>query len=203
MDLFKHILTPKEGLYFRSTFKDLHWFGKHIGDAKIYDKGIMLNNYPHPPSPYYKSGFIKKELVKAIYLEGSSVSIMVDSEIIFFHDVFKEKLQIFAEMNRIPLSLRNSNWEYITEPFLNFEMDELHKRETLNLLKQRGFSLQEVQELRKLVEKQMMKYNFDTQLMKSDFLSLHDVLLAMKPALSKADFVKFYWKAMEIEMRAK
>ncbi len=203
MNILEQLLTPREGIYFRSTFKDLYWFGKHVGATKLFDQGIQLQNYPHQACPYGPKGFIPSNRIRSIFTGSLRLSIRVEEEIIFMDSSFQDRLEIFAEMNNIPTEIRNCNWEYLTEPFLDLEKNDSEKRETLEILQGRGFTLSEILDIRVRIERQMMKYNFDTQLLRNDVLDLHDVLLAMRPSMKKRDFESFYWKAMEIETRAK
>ena len=203
MNFFKKLLSPHEGPYFRSTVKDLASFGKNEGRAVFGQDYIKLNNYPHPASNYSKNGIIQAADISQVYLEGCHLSIQLGPEIIFLLRDLQSDLRVFALRNKIPVAIRNSNWSFITEPFLDTEFTVEQKEESINLLISRGFSELEIARLRTLIEKQMMKYNFDTMLNQWQELDLHDVLLAMKPRMSKEDFKTFYWKAMEIELRAR
>jgi hypothetical protein len=48
-----------------------------------------------------------------------------------------------------------------------------------------------------------MKYNFTTMLWEWVSLELFDVLQAMRPELDEKSFAGFYWKAMDIALRAR
>ena len=97
---------------------------------------------------------------------------------------------------------RNTNWDLITEPFLDQEPTATEIERTIGALLSNGFSLEEIRQLRSQVESQMKIYNFDTMLMEYSGFSLHDVLCAMSGAFENpSDYESFYWRAMEIETR--
>ena len=122
-------------------------------------------------------------------------------ELIFISAEHKQDLSAFADRNKISLFERVELWAWILEPFLDTEFTDEHKERLYNLLEKYELNRQTVDCLRETVKEQMMKYNFDTMLWEWGMFGALDVLQAMRPKLSSADFNSFYKHVMEIALR--
>lgn len=103
--------------------------------------------------------------------------------------------------NGTTIEKRNSNWDFINEPFLDTQFSEDAQQKTIALLEKRGISKSELQSIRDKVRKPMLRYN--SVVWEWVNLGLEDVLLVMKKKLSRSAFEKFYWEAIEIDIREK
>jgi hypothetical protein len=91
-------------------------------------------------------------------------------------------------------------WEMILEPFLDTEFtDDTNQRLNSNLEKF-GLSKDHVDDLRKEVKTQMLKYNFDTMIWEWGGLDASDVLKAMRTKYKSDEFKDFYKRVMKISL---
>lgn len=189
------------GSVFGSTAYELEMFACGIGKAEIKEQSIRISQYPFEASTFYPDREVSFNEIDEIHLSQSPLTIKVADELIFISKEHEEELKAFAKRNNLVNTKRNSNWDWITEPFLDTEFEDDQKEATTNILKERGISKKELKSIREEVEKQMYKYNFDTYLWEWCNLGLPDVLIAMRSKLNKEAFTNFYWRAMEIELR--
>lgn len=190
------------GTYFGSTPQELDHFVSGIGKASIQKEVIKFRGYPFEPACVYPEKEISFQKIDEIHLGAYPLSIKIGEELIFISRTLTEELEYFAKQHEIPLVRRASNWDWITEPFLDTTFTEQQQEATFRLLRNNGISEQEVHVLRAEIAEQMFKYNFDTLLWEWGGLGLSDVLAAMRPKLNTKAFHDFYWKAMEIEQRS-
>lgn len=172
-----------------------------IGESEIKEASIKIWNYPFEPSNIFPSKEIQADEIEEVHLDQYPPTVRVNNELIFISREKVDQLKEFAKANQLKISERASNWDYLTEPFLDTEHDAEQKAASINSLMRNGFTEMEIFEIRKEIGKQMTKYNFDTMLWEWGILGLTDVLSAMRPSLNKEKFKAFYWKAMEIEQR--
>ncbi|GAA0732921.1 hypothetical protein GCM10009430_46560 [Aquimarina litoralis] len=172
-----------------------------IGVSEINEKDIWVYNYPFEPSFAYPEKRISAKDIVSICIAFGTARVILKEDIIFIAAEKKDDLKTFAHKNNIPLSAYSWNWDWILEPYLDTELTEEYQQQVQVLLLENGFSLNEVQMIRKEVGKQMYRYNFSTMLWEWCSLSLPDVLSAMNALYTKEKFREFYKKALEIEKR--
>ncbi|HDZ06412.1 hypothetical protein LCGC14_0520770 [marine sediment metagenome] len=136
-------------------------------------------------------------------IEFGVCKIYAKNDIVFITSEKKEALKQFTEVNDIKLIPHSWNWDWLLEPYLDTEFTKENEDRCLAQLIKNGFAKEEVDAIRKEVEKQMYAYNFDTMLWDWCSLSLSDVLSAMRAKYTKEDFRGFYKRALEIEKRTK
>ena len=189
------------GSFFGATSYELENFFCGIGEAEILKSSITITDYPFEPSKVFPHKEIKASKIDEVHLNEYPPTIKIENELIFISRELIEELTAFAKRNNTETIKRQSNWDRITEPFVDTEFDDNQKANTIKHLTENGFTKKEIIELREEVGEQMNKYNFDTMLWEWGFLGLSDVLSAMRVKLSKEEFEEFYWRAMEIEQR--
>ena len=170
-----------------------------IGDSEILNDIISFKNYPFKPSFVSKKRKINANEIICIYLNSSPPTIGVENDLIFISKEYEKELEEFARRNKIPIRERNTNWSYITEPYLDTEFTEEQQRRSIELLSRRGITPGELNELRRQIAQPMLKYN--SFLWEWINLGLSDVLSAMRKKLNSKEFEKFYWYAIEIDRR--
>lgn len=185
---------------FTTSKEELRKMMADIGEFKFEANHILINNYIFKPSTLVIQ--IKATDIKNIALQSTPPTIRVRDELYFISASLKNDLALFAYTHNIPTVDRIDIWSWIAEPFLDTEYtDDTHIRLN-NLLLEYGLTNNEVYDLRKNIETQMLKYNFDTMLWEWVHLGLYDVLKAIRPKYSSIDFHEFYKKAMQIALRA-
>ncbi len=172
-----------------------------IGESEILDESIKTTDYPFEPSTVFPNKEIHFSEIDEIHLDEYPPTLKIGDELIFISREYIAELKEFTERNNIKEANRNSNWNRITEPFLDTEFDEEQKQKTIELLIENGFTEKEVADSRKEIADYMMEYNFGTMLWDWVSLGLNDVLSVMRVKLKKEEFQEFYWRAMEIEQR--
>ncbi len=187
---------------FGSNRKELKLFAIGLGKSSFTSNDIIFKNYPFRPSIAFKNKKIHFSEIDACHLDEFPPTLKVGKELIFISKVKENELKNFAINNHIKIEKRPSNWNWITEPFLDTEFTDDDQQKTLDILSSNGITKREVIELRSEIEKQMYKYNFDTMLWEWCNLGLLDVLFAMNAKYNEHDFEQFYWMAMEIEQRS-
>ena len=186
-----------------SRFYEICQFIRGMGNAEFLENAIRISGYPFEPSTVYPEKLIRAEDIDAIHPDTCPPTIRLKNELIFVSGEKVDALKNFADAHALKITARASNWDYITEPFLDTEFDEMQQKATMEVLAKNGISPEETNRLRAAIEGRMYKYNFDTMLWEWVNLGLLDVLLAMRPAMDKNAFRAFYWQAMEIEQRVK
>ena len=190
-------MIPKTNSLFGSNLYEMHTFICGIGEVEIEKNYINIKKYPFEPSLVYPSKKVLYSEIDEIHLGQYPPTLKIGNELIFISREQVKLLEGFALRNKVKTTERASNWDWITEPFLDTEFDEEQQEKTQKLLEANGIFRDELKQLREEIGKQMYKYNFDTMLWEWVNLGLNDVLAAMRPKLSK----DFYWRAMEIEQR--
>lgn len=170
-----------------------------IGNSDILKDSIRFDDYPFKPSIAAKKEIIRATEIEYVYLSTSPLSIKVSDDLIFISKEYEKDLQAFAERHSIEMIERNSNWNYITEPFLDTEFDQENQERTVSLLAKRGIDDKELLAIREQISKPMFRYN--SVLWEWVNLGLSDVLSAMRKKLNSKDFEIFYWKAIELDLR--
>jgi len=172
-----------------------------IGNSEILKNIISIKNYPFEPSLAFVQKEFKHNEIDGICIDVSPNYFKVGNELIFVSVENKSELSEFANRNKIEIFKQTWNWDRILEPFLDAKFNKEDKIKTLDLLSKNGISKTETEKIRAEVEKQMYKYNFDTMLWECYSLGLFDVLSAMRAKYNKNEFIEFYNRAMEIELR--
>lgn len=172
-----------------------------IGEFRFDADHLLIKNYLFKTStPDIR---IKATDIKNVALESTPPTIRVGDELLFISESLKSSLALFAYAHNIPIVERIDIWGWIAEPFLDTEYtDDTHIRLN-NLLLEYGVTNDDVSNLRKKIEAQMLKYNFDTMIWEWGHLGLCDVLRAMRPKYNTNDFQDFYTEVMQIALREK
>ena len=199
-NIFKKKYETK-GSFFNSSKYEMENLICGIGKSEISKDTIMIKNYPFEPSIAYPEKKFKSNEIEGICLDASPNYFKVKNELIFISKEYKTELKEFANRNKIEIFNQTWNWDRILEPFLDTEFNEKEKEITINWLIKNGISKTETKILRSEVYTQMYKYNFDTMLWDWISLGLFDVLSAMRVKYNKNEFIEFYNRAMEIELR--
>jgi len=193
--------TETEGSFFNSSKYEMENLICGIGNSEISKDTIFIKNYPFEPSLAFPKKEFKHNEIESICIDVSPHYFRVGNELVFVTTENKTELSEFANRNKIKIFKQTWNWDRILEPFLDTEFDEKDKIKTIELLNENGISKIETEKIRAEVEKQMYKYNFDTMLWDWCSLGLSDVLSAMRVKYNKNEFIEFYNRAMEIELR--
>lgn len=191
----------KIGNFFGASVKELSGFVCGIGKSKILENDILIEGYPFEPSSVFPKRLVSHQKIAEVHLDNYPPTMQIGNELVFIERTKIEQLEDFAIRHNVKLVKRNSNWDWITEPFLDTEFTPEQQAKTIELLVKNGFTETEILDLREEIREQMFKYNFDTMLWEWNCLGLSDVLSAMRVKYDRPAFEVFYWKAMEIEMR--
>jgi len=197
----KKIKSVPVGPYYGSSANELENFFCGIGKAEISASTITFTNYPFEPSLVYPNKSIKAEHITAICLEAYPPLVRINEEVVFISKEQAADLKTFLEDNSIPTFKPSRNWDWLLEPFVDTAHTKEEEQRIIDLLVKNGVTESEINNIRKEVEKQMLKYNFDTMLWDWAGLGLLDVLSAMRVKYGKEQFADFYQRAMEIELR--
>ncbi|SFR75625.1 hypothetical protein [Maribacter stanieri] len=174
-----------------------------IGKSEVRENEIEITDYPFEPSIVYPTGIILASDIDAMSIEFGVCKIYVKNDIVFITSEKKEVLKQFSEVHNIEIIPHSWNWDWLLEPYLDTEFTKENEERCLVQLINNDFTKEEVNAIRKEIEKQMYAYNFDTMLWDWCSLSLSEVLSAMRAKYNKEDFRKFYKRALEIEKRIK
>jgi len=185
---------------FGSSKEEIKSFLIGPGQVTFNASDLSITDYPFEPSIAFKDVPLPASFIQYVSLDWMP-AFRVGNELIFLHATAKEQLQYFAISNRIEIFEPPRIWSWILEPFLDTEFTEERSGLVTGLLARYGLTSEDVTTLRREVKEQMLKFNFDTTLWEFIDLELFDVLCAMRPKYSKAEFHKFYWRAMEIALR--
>ncbi len=172
-----------------------------IGESKILKEQILIKNYPFEPSSVYPEKTLSAHDITAICYEAYPPQVRIKGEVIFISRENYEALREFAKLHKLKTYKATRNWDWLLEPYLDTEYTRETEERITALLMENGISKKEIIKIRNEVQKQMLKYNFDTLLWDWTNLGLHDVLSAMRAKYNKAKFEDFYQRAMEIELR--
>lgn len=190
-------------LFSNSKVNKLTEFFCGMGESEFLETSINITDYPFEPSSIFPNKEIQASQINVVHLDKYPPTIKIGDELIFISREHVDELKAFAERNKLKTAKRNSNWDWITEPFLDTEFSNKDQMRTSEILTKNGISEKEIAELRIEIGDYMIEYNFSTMLWEWANLGLLDVLSAMRVKLNKEEFKKFYWRAMEIEQRNK
>ena len=171
-----------------------------LGETTLSDDFIKIENYPFEPSIAFRQTVFRVDQIDDIDFKFCPPTIRLNDELIFLSAQIKSELKSFAQRNGINTVERQSVWDWILEPFLDTEFTTEIDQRCTRLLENCGLSTDQVQSLRREVEIQMLKYNFDTMLWEWCSLGITDVLRAMRTKYSKDEFRDFYKRAMSIAL---
>ena len=201
--IFDRLDKIKMGDFFSSDRYDMNNFFCGIGKSEVLESTIRITNYPFEPSLVYPEKELTIQEIISISWDSYPPLIRIENEVIFISRENAEELGRFVERNKIEIFESSRSWDLLLEPFLDTEYTEETDQRIISLLKENGIDKEEVHIIRNELKEQMMKYNFDTMLWEWGSLGLQDVLSAMRLKYSKQDFIDFYRRAMEIQLRTK
>jgi len=135
-----------------------------MGQLTIGDDFLKIENYPFEPSVAYRQTIFTTNQIENIDLKSYPPTFKVGKELIFLTSEKKVELEEFAIKNNIKTVERPWIWDWILEPFLDTEFTNETDQRLTRLLESYGLKKEQVKSLRKEVETQMLKYNFDTML---------------------------------------
>lgn len=191
----------KTGSFYNSSQYELENLICGIGKSKIENTSIIIEEYPFLPSFVSKKNKIENIDIEAICFNSFPPKLKIKNELIFIAKEKQEELKQFAERNNIKIFETTGNWDMLLEPFLDTETSDEENNRINKQLNANGLNNSEIEKIRKEVEEQMLKYNFDTILWEWVSLGLPDVLSAMRVKYNQLEFEEFYFRAMEIELR--
>jgi hypothetical protein len=193
--------APRKGAFYNSTEFELENLICGIGKSKIENRKIIIEDYPFLPSFVNYKNHIEASEIDEICYKSYPPLLKIKNELIFIGKEKQEELKQFAERNNIQIFTTSGNWDMLLEPYVDTEYTEENNSRIYKRLNENGITNSEIEKIRTEVEKQMLKYNFDTMLWDWVNLGLLDVLSAMRVKYNKAEFEEFYFRAMEIELR--
>ncbi len=208
MNFIKNIFKSKKkekskGAFFNSSKYEMKNLLCGIGKSEIKENEILITDYPFEPSIAYPNKLIKAYEINSMSVNFGVCKIYLTNDIVFVSAEKKEELKKFAENNKIKLTEHSWNWDWILEPYLDTEFSKENEQRISERLNENGIEKTEIEKLRREVEKQMYKYNFDTMLWDWCSLGLSDVLSAMRAKYNENEFRDFYKRAIEIDKRNK
>lgn len=195
--------SQKNWTMFESSKEEVSKLLENKPKTEIYENTIVILDYPFQPSSIYQNNTIKAENIVDIDFESYPPTIHIKDELIFTGHDSKEKLKFFAKTNNVKEVKREDIWSWILEPFLDTEVTEEQNIYVSKKLSEYGFDKEFVRDLRKEVEIQMLKYNFDTMLWEWVNLNAMDVLKAMRTKYDEENYKLFYQKVMKIALTEK
>jgi len=171
-----------------------------MGEATILQNAIKISNYPFEPSTAFAEGEFRVADISDVDITSFPPTMRVRDELIFISAKQKEELSRFAIENNIKIVNRPPLWDWILAPFLDTEFTEETDQRLNALLNEYGLIKEDILSLRKEVETQMLKYNFDTMLWEWGMFGAYDVLSAMRPKYDREQFRDFYGRVMKIAL---
>ncbi len=170
------------------------------GNISVEPDKLVIHAYLFEPSQIFSRNELLPGDIIDINLDSAPPTVRVGKELIFISAMEREKLAQFASAHHIPVIKRPDLWDWLLEPYLDTEYtDETHQR-LAALLAGYGLTEDKVEDIRKEVENQMYKYNFDTMLWEWAHLGAVDVLCAMRPKYGNERFAYFYHYVMSIAL---
>ncbi|MDH5682599.1 MAG: hypothetical protein OEZ36_13495 [Spirochaetota bacterium] len=169
------------------------------------DQGVEFRDYPFPPASVYPRGIVPYTEIANLDPASNPPEIRLNSgEILFLSAFYKDDLLQISERQGLAITEREDNWSLLLEPFLDTELDAEWQKSTIQSLTSRGFSLEEINEIRHKVDSKMTRYNFIH--MEWHNLGLYDLLDAY---MGQQCFIirhlksrrNLYWYAMDISNR--
>lgn len=170
------------------------------GEVIVGDDHIEIRNYLFEPSVAFGRTTFHAAEIGDLDLTAHPPTMRIDRELIFLTAEKKAELDAFAQRNRVPTVSREPIWDWILEPFLDTEFTRDQEARLESLLALHGLDPGIVGEIRKEVEVQMIKYNFDTMLWAWTGLGACDVLRAMRTAYDRDVFRIFYRRVMAVAL---
>jgi hypothetical protein len=207
MEFLKKIFNRKKelmtGTFFGSSEYEMKNLICGIGESEILGSTIKISKYPFEPSSVFLDKVIDAKEIKAISWDSYPPLIRIDNEVIFISREYSDVLKKFVERNKVETFEATRNWDWLLEPYVDTEYTDETDQRLTGLLQKNGILKEEIDEIRSEVKDQMFKYNFDTILWDWGGLGLSDVLESMRVKYNKEEFIDFYNRAMEIQLRTK
>lgn len=204
MIFFNNIFKAKNiWPFFRLSENEIKNLLCGFGKSEIRDDEIYISDYPFEPSIAYPEKRILPKEIQYVSADFGVCRIYTEDDIVFVTAAQKEELLAFAKKHELQLKKHSWNWDWLLEPYLDTEFTPENKKLVSERLREVGIDKLETDEIRKEVERQMIKYNFETMLWDWCSLGLHDVLCAMRAKYVKSEFEVFYKRAIEIDKRSK
>ena len=170
------------------------------GDVIVGDDHVEIRNYLFEPSVAFGRPTLRAAEIDDVDLTAHPPTLRIDRELIFLTAEKKAELEAFAQRNRVTTVAREPIWGWILEPFLDTEFTRVNEARLERLLAAHGLDPGIIGDIRKEVEGQMLKYNFDTMLWSWTGLGACDVLRAMRTAYDRDVFGVFYRRVMAIAL---
>jgi hypothetical protein len=170
------------------------------GEVIVGDDHIEIRNYLFEPSVAFGRTTFHAAEIGDLDLTAHPPTMRIDRELIFLTAEKKAELDAFAQRNKVKIASREPIWDWILEPFLDTEFTRDQEARLESLLALHGLDPGIVGEIRKEVEVQMIKYNFDTMLWAWTGLGACDVLRAMRTAYDRDVFRIFYRRVMAVAL---
>ena len=171
-----------------------------LGQVIIRQDEIQITNYSFEPSIAFRQIVFKASAITNIDLDSYPITVLIDNDLLFVTVEKKEELKKFVVENKIETIKRQDLWSWILEPFLDTEFTDKDNQRTKDNLYKYGLTVENIFDLRKEVEIQMLKYNFDTMLWDWTSLGASDVLRAMRTRYNIQEFRVFYRKVINISL---
>lgn len=179
---------------------ELHQLLAPTGEVIVGDDHIEIRDYLFEPSVAFGRAMFPAGAIGDLDLTAHPPTMRIDRDLIFLTAEKKAELEAFALRNRVPTVSREPIWDWILEPFLDTEFTRDNEARLESLLAVHGLDPGIVGDIRKEVEAQMIKYNFDTMLWAWTGLGACDVLRAMRTAYDRDVFRLFYRRVMTIAL---
>ncbi len=202
-NIFKKKKEPLTGVFFGSSEFEMKNLICGIGESEILDSEIKISKYPFEPSSIFPEKVINANEISAISWNSYPPLVRINNEVIFISREYSDQLKKFADRNKVETFEATRNWDWLLEPYVDTEYTDETDQRLRGLLEKNGILNEEIDTIRDEVKEQMFKYNFDTMLWDWGGLGLSDVLSAMRVKYNKEQFVDFYNRAMEIQLRTK
>ena len=164
--------------------------------------GVRLRDYPFAPSRVYPEAFVAAGDIGSVCFHGPAY-LEVGDDFVVVSKEHEPELRALMSEHGIPERRSGLIWEFLLEPYLDTELPPEQEAHLLDRLAARGVPPEEVTAVRDEVGDVMYAYNFNTRLWEWTGFGLHDVLCAMRAFYRPADFRDFYWRAIELEGRAR
>jgi hypothetical protein len=192
--------TNNDWTMFSTSESEVNELLVSTGEIVIGKDFLKIKNYPFEPSIAYKQVQLKAEYIKDIDYNSYPPTVRVGDELIFVTREKKDQLEEFVKRNDIKTVERPMIWGWILEPFLDTGFTQETDERLTKLLNNYGLTTDQIKSLRKEVETQMLKYNFDTMIWEWGGFDTLDVLKAMRTKYNKEQYRDFYKRAMEIAL---
>jgi len=168
------------------------------------DSGVWFSDYPFAPASFMPGGALAFDAIREVILAAAPPEIRTrEGEVIFVSAELKEALEKTARKRQLPIVCRVDVWELLLEPFLDTQFSEEMQTRTLAMLESTGIDQKTCAELRRRVERVILKWN--SILWDWTHLGLYDLLSAVQHAkcMNESEFREFYWETMEIAERGR